>query len=169
MKKTKNKILVRKLSGFSLAEVLFNMILITIVIGCGYLGYEYAFSDMNLFDKANNNMQDFVQFSNAITIDKEKCKTIRTNENEISFETGEEKTTYKFLENKILRVQEMASDTFHIVTKNLQSSYEGNKTKTGLTEKIEIETDCSGKKLFLLVKKDYDAYTKMKLTERNGN
>jgi hypothetical protein len=163
--------LYKKLAGFSLAEVLFNMILITIVISCGYLGYEYAFSDMNLFDKANNKMQDYVQFTNALTMDKEKCTQILNSDNEITFmsDKKEQNVLYKFMEDKVIRNKDASADTFHIEVRDHKNFYEQNEITDGLTDRIEIRAECSGKQLYFQVTKNYDAYTKMSLTEKNGN
>jgi hypothetical protein len=160
------------LPAFSLTEVLFNMILITMVIGCGYLAYEYAFSDMNMFDKTNSRMQEFVQFSNALTLDKEKSSQIIRNENQIIFKdqsASSRDVIYSITDNSVIRKLELSSDTFKLKIREAKSTFDEKEINSGLVEMIGLKIECEGKKFVLNLRKEYDSFTKIKYSEKNGN
>lgn len=148
----------KKVPGFSLMEVLFNLILIVIVIGSGYLGYEFAFNDMSLFNKANTDLSEFVQFNNAFIIDQSRCSTIIREGENLELNCDSVPVHYTFNENCVVRKYKLVSDTFLIRTLSFSSSFDSKEKSSGLIEKGSLVLECMGKKLISTFNKTYDSY-----------
>ena len=153
----------KKIKGFSLLEVLFNLILISMVISCGYLGYNYAFNDMNLFNKVNADMGEFVQFNNAFIIDQSNILFIEK-EGEILKLTSDSisPVAYTFRKSSVTRTKNDLTDTFHLKTLSLNCFYDKKETNSGIIEEGNMVLECAGKKLFSTFFKRYDTYQLLK-------
>jgi hypothetical protein len=163
--------LFKKIPGFSLMEVLFNMILIVIVIGCGYLGYEYAFNDLTLFNNVNTEMNEFVQFNNAFVIDQSRCSLMKRTGDDLFLENDSTQVHYVFEKDFVVRRKEEAIDTFHLSTISFASSYDNRQRESGIVEEGTLVLECIGKKLTTDFSKRYDSYQLIKADSlsENGN
>jgi hypothetical protein len=163
--------LFRKIPGFSLMEVLFNMILIVIVISCGYLGYEYAFNDLALFNNVNTEMNEFVQFNNAFVIDQSRCSLMKRAGDNLILESDSVQVQYVFEKSFVVRRKQDAIDTFRLSTISFASSYDKRQRENGIVEEGILVLECIGKKLISGFSKRYDSYQLIKADSlsENGN
>lgn len=158
-----------KTKGFSLVEVLFNMILITLIISCGYLAWQYSFSDLLLFDKANAAMGEYVQFRNALATDAEKYSEMHAAGEEITFKNDSGGVHYFIREHAVVRLINEQADTFHLEISGIKIFLGKEEISAGLADKAELSVVCGDKKLFTVLTKHYDAFTKMELKEKHEN
>ncbi|MBC7864663.1 MAG: hypothetical protein IAF38_16945 [Bacteroidia bacterium] len=160
----------KKIKGFSLMEVLFNLILISIVISCGYLGYNYAFNDLNLFNKVNTEISEFVQFNNAFVIDQSKCSIIERESELLKLKSDSSgNVIYTFNKNNVTRTKNDLTDTFHLKTLSINCLYDKKETERGIIEEGNFTLECAGKKMFSSFSKKYDSYQLQKADSINAS
>ena len=144
----------RKVKSFTLSEMVVVLILTSIVVGL-------AFSVLTLVQKQMSAIQ--LNYQKNLTINKletalwlDFSNSSKVNydnlNNELKFSSEVDSTTYKFVDNFIVR----GSDTFSVNTQSKKLYLQGEIKESGTVDalKIEFSKDYQGQKLFIFKTND---------------
>ena len=146
-----------RIKAFTLVETLVAMVLSSLVIAMGYMGYSLVVKDFNAYSKSNAETSGLLSLENAMNTDFFKATEIHYIENEltVTFDNATE-AEYKVENGKVIRTRAGHADSIFVNVTEIKPEIIG---PDGLIEKIELVISSHGREFRISFEKEYDAIT----------
>jgi prepilin-type N-terminal cleavage/methylation domain-containing protein len=150
----------RKLKAFTLLEVLIAMVISTLVIGAGFVGYEFTMKQYYAFRENSTVMSDACIFQSVLKKDICLARRVSLTSYGLSCNTQEKFIRYDFKRDYVLRINENdMRDTFHIKNDSLSLLY-NNLVQIDpgkQIDRISFRIDLHGELQSVVITKEYGA------------
>ncbi len=147
----------KKLRAFTLLELLFVMILTTIIIGIGYLTFNISTKQLHSYRENSKKISEIFLVTMLLNKDFTEAKSVlKANDSLILTGDGNSSLQYFFTEEYIVRSANSVTDTFYYKTQNRSEKFldKPADVNRGLVDEIyfEIKTDDERAEIFHAVK-----------------
>jgi prepilin-type N-terminal cleavage/methylation domain-containing protein len=147
----------KKLNGFTLAEIIVAMAISSLVVLSGLSIYYLTIKNSIDFSKSAKSRIHLLHFLSQMQDDVERSDRMVANGNKISFVFSETNTDYRFLDGLVIINSPQLSDTVAIPASGIRFSLDGQKTTVGLINEVTLTLYQYGTEKEYLIKKRYDA------------
>ena len=140
----------KKLKAFTLLELLFVMILTTIIIGIGYFAFAIAVKQLYSYKENSKKIAGAFQLTMLLNKDFAEAKSVmKANDTLVFTSPLNNRLQYSFSEEYIIRNINSATDTFFYGTQNRNEKFldKPADTNNGLVDEIYFEIK-TGKEQF---------------------
>jgi prepilin-type N-terminal cleavage/methylation domain-containing protein len=114
----------KKLSAFTLIELLIGMIISSIVIGFGYAAYSLIYKQYLSYKQVKEKVVEITLFKQVLSTDMQQAAIISFSENTLSLlNKNKNPLEYHFYDDFIVRKEKELSDTFKISASNVKTNF----------------------------------------------
>jgi prepilin-type N-terminal cleavage/methylation domain-containing protein len=163
----------KRLHAFTLLEVLIAMVISTLVIGAGFVGYEFTMKQYYAYKENAGIMNEACAFQGVLKKDISLSSSVTLADQGINCIKKEHSIRYEFHPDFVLRITaDDLKDTFRVKNDSLQFMYQ-HIAQTDPGKQIDYTSfrmDLQGEKQSVIIRKEYgaDGIINQVLNERNG-
>jgi type II secretory pathway component PulJ len=149
----------KKLNAFTILELIVAMVISSLVIGAGFMGYEMVVKQDGAYRNISSGINDAVIFHSVLGNDITKAKNLKVSGNGLICNYEDKSVKYDFNKNVILRKLNSLTDTFKISNDSLVLFYKGaeQKAEGALVDQVKFRTTVLGWKQSVWLSKEYSA------------
>lgn len=160
----------KKISAFTLLELLIGMIISSIVIGFCYAGYSIIYKQYISYNVIKRQNTAAMELNSILNTDIINAASITFDTDKLILNSEEKiKLLYEFKENYILRKDNEVTDTFMLASVNVSPLYfnESGTLLVAIIKEFSFDVDLFGEQEHFRFTKEYSAETMVNLQIEN--
>ena len=157
----------KKIRAFTLVEMIFTMLLTGILISLIYIIFSVVSKNFQDYGDKSHNMKHLLQLTTLMNHDIEMAQQVREElDGGFICIKGDDKLLYQFWHDKITRVKDLSTDTFHVVLLDYDFSFFG---KDELVQEINLVFKLENREQVpVKIYKNYSNYIKYTASIKDG-
>lgn len=147
----------KRLSAFTLFELMVAMVISSLVIALGYSAWQMMQQQVDVHRKQSNDLLRLVQLTSTMGRDFYGANRIRFSRMDLQFEGKYGSRHYFISDSLVVRIEDERKDSFLMGNSDLRVAYFPVNDSSGLVKEFSIEFELNGEALPLHLKKEYPA------------
>ncbi len=157
----------KKLKAFTILELMISMTLTAILVVFAFVGYNNIQTMAIKYTQHHKFISDYTQLTKALYLISKQAKTITApNTKQIVFKNDSSTISLNFNDHQILLNLSSHTDTFHLISKEIDISYfnRSNLPEPILVKEMNCKIYYQNQKFNVSFHKDYDTQTELDTT-----